>query len=63
MINAAGSYHEARIDGSTNDPAQRVPGSVIKPVVKRIEPVIRQVFGRPVVEIRIKFMDNRFKPT
>ena len=62
MIDTASGHHEARIDGATNNPAQRVPGSVIKPVVEWIEPVVRQVFGRPVVEVRVKLMDNRFKP-
>lgn len=39
------------IDGSTNDPPQRIPGPVIKPVVEFIKSFFCQEAGGTVVEV------------
>ena len=51
--------HEARVDGAADDTAQRVPCPVVKPVVERVEPLVRQELGSPVIEVRVKFVDHR----
>lgn len=50
------------INSSSNDTAQRVPGSVVKPVVELVETFLCQILGCAVVEVGIKLMDNTFKP-
>ena len=50
------------VDGSPNDAAQRVPGAVVKPVVKVVEALLGQEASRAVVEVRIKLVDHALKP-
>ena len=53
--------HQTRVDGATNDTAQRVPGTVIKPVVKLIEPFLRKEPGGSIVEVGIELVNNTLK--
>jgi len=61
VIEEAGSDHEARIDGTTDDPTQGVPSSIVEPIVKVIEAVLGEVFCSAIIEIWIKFMDDRLE--
>ncbi len=47
---------------TTNDSAKWIPCSFIKPIVEFVESFFSQIFCCPVIEIRIKFMDDTFKP-
>ncbi len=49
------------VDGSTNDPTKRVPRSIVKPVVKLIETLLRQKASCTVIEVRIKLVNNRLE--
>ena len=62
MVDDTGSDHKSRVDGSTNNSAKWIPCSVIKPVVEIVEALFCQVLGCTIVEVRIKLMDDRFKP-
>ena len=50
------------VDGSPNDTSQRVPGAVIKPIVKVVEAFFCQEASGTVIEVWIKFMDHALKP-
>ena len=50
-----------RIDSSSDDAAKRVPRPVIKPVVESVESFICQEPCCPIVEVRIKLMNNALK--
>ena len=60
MIDRRWGDHQSRVDRSTNDTSQRVPGSVIEPIVERVEPFVRQELRRTIVEVRIELMNHRF---
>ena len=62
MVYDTSCDHETRVDGATNDPSKGIPSSVIKPVVEIIESFLSQVLSCTVVKVRIKLMNNRFKP-
>ncbi len=62
MIDGAGSDHEARVDGAPYNAAQRVPGSVVEPVVEGVESLLCQVLGRPIVEVGIELVNHRLEP-
>ena len=62
VVDDAGGDHETGVDGSSNDTTQRIPGTIIKPVVEIVETILRQIFGCAIVEVWIKLMNNRFKP-
>ena len=51
-----------RVDGPPNDPAERVPCSVIEPVVEAVEALLGQELGRSEVEVRIKLVNDTLKP-
>ena len=53
--------HKARVDGAADDPTQRIPGSVIKPVVETVESILSQVLGGAVVEVGIKLVNDWFE--
>ena len=61
VVEEASSDHETGIDCSSNNPTKWIPGSVVKPVVKVVETLIREVLGCSVVEVRIELMDDRLK--
>ena len=50
VMNGAGGDHQAGVDSPTYDPAQRVPGSLVKPVEEIIISVLHHVGRCPVVE-------------
>ena len=50
VVDGAGGEHEAGVDSSAHDPAQGVPGSLVKPVEEIIVAVLHHVGRRPVVE-------------
>ena len=47
-----------RVYCPSNDPPERVPCSVVKPVVKAVETFLSQELGRSVVEVRIKLVND-----
>lgn len=51
-----------RIDGATNNSAQRVPCHIIKPVVEGIEPLLNQILGSSVVKVGVKLVNDAFIP-
>lgn len=55
----SGRDHETGIDGAADDTAERVPGSVVEPVVERVEALFGEELGGAVVEIRIELVDDR----
>ena len=42
MVDDGGGHHKTRVDGPSNDPSQRVPRSVIKPVVETVKSFLSQ---------------------
>ena len=46
------------VDGPSDDPAEGVPCSVVKPVVEAVETFLGQEFGRSEVEVGIKLVDD-----
>ena len=50
------------VNGSSNDPAEGVPGSVVKPVMKAVEAFLRQVFGGSEVEVGIELVNDALEP-
>ena len=62
MVDGAGSDHETGVDGSSDNPTQGVPSSVVKPVVETVESMFRQVLGCAIVEVGIELVNYRFKP-
>ena len=62
VVDDAGGDHEARVDGSPNDPTKGIPGPVVKPVVETVESIISQVLGCAVVEVGIELVNDGFKP-
>lgn len=57
-VERGGCDHKTRVYSTTNDPAERVPGPIVEPVVETVEPVFSQVLGRPVVEVGIELVDD-----
>jgi len=49
-MNRPGSHHEAGIHRTTNNPTQRVPSSVIKPIKEIVKPVLHHVRCSSIVE-------------
>ena len=47
-----------RVDGPSNDPAEGVPCSVVKPVVEAVEAFLGQKLGCSEVEVGIKLVDH-----
>ena len=60
MVDGSRGNHEARVDRSTDDTTQGVPGTVIEPVVKGVEAFFGQELRRAIVEVRIELMDDGF---
>ena len=50
-----------RVNSSTNDTTQRVPCSIIKPVVEAVESLLCQVARGSVVEVGIELVNNTLK--
>jgi len=50
MVYGTGRDHQSRVDGSADNPAKRIPCSLIKPVEKIIETVFDHVCCCTVVE-------------
>ena len=46
----------------TYDTAQWVPGPVVEPVVEGVEALLGQILGRPIVEVGIELVNDRFEP-
>ena len=57
-VEDGGGDHEAGVDGAADDPAQRVPGPVVEPVVEGVETLVGQVLGRSVVEVGIELVNH-----
>lgn len=38
-----------------------VPGTVVKPVQKLVKRIVDEIFGSPIIEPGVEFMDNRLK--
>lgn len=53
--------HQAGINRAADDPSQRIPGSVIEPIVEVVESLFGQEARRPVIEVRIEFVDDAFE--
>lgn len=53
--------HQSRIDCATNDPAQRVPCSFIKPIEEIIKSMLYHVSRRTVIEPEKYFMKKLIK--
>ena len=47
-----------RVYCPSNDPPERVPCSVVKPVVEAVETFLSQELGRSEVEVRIKLVND-----
>lgn len=47
-----------RINCPPDDSSQRIPRSIVKPIVKVVEPFVGQKLCRPIVEVRIKLVDH-----
>ena len=47
-----------RVDGPSDDPAQRVPCSVVKPVMEAVEAFLCQELGCSEVEVGVKLVDH-----
>ena len=61
MVDDASGYHESRVDGASDDPTEWVPGTVIEPVVERVEAFIWEILGGAVVEVGIELVDDWFE--
>lgn len=61
-IGGASSQRDVRVEEAGATPAQRVPGTIIEPVVEVVEAFVCEVFRGAVVEVRVKLVDHRFKP-
>lgn len=53
MVDDAAGDHEAGVEGSSSDTAERVPGTVIKPVPEAVESIGDQVFCSSEIEPRV----------
>ena len=62
MVNDGRSDHQPRIDGATNDPSQRIPSSVVEPIVKLVKSFVGQKFGCTVIEVRIELVNHHLIP-
>ena len=62
VVENGGRDHQTRIDGATNDPSQRIPSSVVEPIVKLVKSFISQKFGCAVVEVGIKLVNHHLIP-
>ncbi len=60
MINHCGRHHKPWVDCTPDNAAQRVPSSVIEPIMKLVKAFFCQEFRCAVVEVGIKLMDHHF---
>ena len=51
--------HEARVNCAADDASERIPDTIVEPVVERVEAFVGQKLGRSIVEVRVKFVDDR----
>ena len=57
-VDGGRGHHQARVDGPADDPAQRVPGAIVEPVVEGVEALLGEEPGRPVVEVGVELVDH-----
>ena len=50
--------HEPGVDGAADDPAERVPGAVVEPVVEGVEALLGEEARRAVVEVGVELVDH-----
>ena len=56
-----GVFKQTWIDGTTNNPTEWIPCSVIKPVVEVVKSFFSEKLGGSVVEVGIKLMNDALK--
>ncbi len=55
-------HHQTRVDGASDNSAQWIPSTVVEPIMERVEALVREELSRPVVEVRIEFVDHDLVP-
>ncbi len=50
--------HEPGVDGAADDPPQRIPSAIVKPIVKAVEALVGQILGGPVIEVGIELVNH-----